>query len=188
MFSETLAFPPARGGNEPQMGSTTAISKFRNEAAVRYACIHQDTTYRRAMEHFWTWWIVAAALIGAELLSGTFYLLAIGVAVGLGGVAAWLGASEPMQFAVAGVLGVVLTIVAHRWRIAHATPPQQPGLDIGQAVQVLQWNPDGTARVAYRGSEWDAELATPEAERAATMYISATRANTLVLTGRKPAR
>ena len=140
------------------------------------------------MEHFWGWWIVAAVLIGAELLTGTFYLLAIGVAAGLGGVAAFFGAAAPMQFAVAGVLGVVLTIIAHRWRIARATPPQQPGLDIGQAVQVLHWNADGTARVAYRGSEWDAEPAKPNGERAETMYIVATRANVLVLSERKPAR
>ena len=140
------------------------------------------------MEHFWTWWIVAAVLIGAELLTGTFYLLAIGIAVGLGGVAAWLGADEPMQFAIAGVLGVVLTMVAHRWRIARATPPQQPGLDIGQAVQVLRWNSDGTARVAYRGSEWDAEPAKAGGERTETMYIVATRANVLIVSDRKPAR
>ncbi len=140
------------------------------------------------MEHYWTWWIVAAVLIGAELVTGTFYLLAIGIAVALGGVAAFLGASGPLQFVVAGVLGVVLTIVAHRWRLARATPPQQPGLDVGQAVQVLQWNPDGTARVAYRGSEWDAELATQGGAHAETMYIVATRANVLLLTDRKPRR
>ena len=139
------------------------------------------------MEQYWTWWIVAAVLIGAELVTGTFYLLAIGIAVGLGGVAAWLGASGPVQFAVAGVLGVVLTVAAHRWRLARATPPQQPGLDIGQAVQVRQWNPDGTARVAYRGTEWDAELAATGGARAETMYIVATRANVLVISDRKPA-
>jgi len=135
---------------------------------------------------FWTWWIVAALLIGAELLTGTFYLLAIGIAAALGGVAALLGASEPLQFAVAGVLGVILTIVAHRWRLAHAAPPQQPPLDVGQAVRVQRWNPDGTARVAYRGSDWDAELAAPDTARAETMYIVATRANVLVLSDRKP--
>src|SRR5216110_454812 len=87
------------------------------------------------MSGHWIWWIAAAILIGAELVTGTFYLLAIGVAAALGGVAAWLGAGEPVQFAVAGVLGVVLTIVAHRWRLARATPPPQPSLDIGQAAR-----------------------------------------------------
>jgi membrane protein implicated in regulation of membrane protease activity len=139
------------------------------------------------MGAYWTWWIVAAALIGIELVVGTFYLLAVGIAVALGGVAALLGASEPMQFALAGVLGVVLTIAAHRWRLARATPPVQPSLDFGQAVQIRTWNADGTARVAYRGSEWDAELAAPDTPRAETMYIVSTRANVLMLSDRKPA-
>ena len=135
---------------------------------------------------YWIWWIVAALLIGAELVSSTFYLLALGVAAALGGVAALVGAGEPMQFAIAGVLGVILTILAHRWRVTHAQPPQQPPLDVGQAVRVQRWNADGTARVAYRGSDWDAELAAPDTARAETMYIVATRANVLVLSDRKP--
>ena len=57
------------------------------------------------MSGFWIWWIAGVVLIGAELMIGTFYLLAVGVAVAFGGVAAWLGASVPMQFAVAGALG-----------------------------------------------------------------------------------
>jgi membrane protein implicated in regulation of membrane protease activity len=139
-----------------------------------------------AMNGYWVWWIAAAVLIGAELVTGTFYLLAVGVAVALGGVAAWLGASEPMQFGVAGVLGVVLTIAAHRWRLARATPPPQPSLDVGQAVHVETWNPDGTARVAYRGSTWDAELAAPGVPRAETLYIVDTRGSVLVLSDRRP--
>ena len=139
------------------------------------------------MSSYWIWWIAAATLIGAELITSTFYLLAIGVAAGLGGVAAWLGAGHPTQFAVAGVLGVVLTIAAHRWRLAHATPSLQPSLDVGQAVQVRAWNADGRARVAYRGADWDAEPATADTARAATMYIVATRGNVLVLSDRKSA-
>ncbi len=139
------------------------------------------------MSVHWIWWIVAAAIIGAELVTGTFYLLAIGIAVALGGVAAWLGASVAVQFGVAGVLGVALTVAAHRWRLAHASPPPQPSLDVGQAVHVESWNPDGTARVAYRGTTWDAELASPDVPRADTLYIVAMRASVLVLSDRRPA-
>ncbi len=81
---------------------------------------------------------------------------------------------------------MILTILAHRWRLAHAAPTPQPPLDVGQAVRVQRWNPDGTARVAYRGCDWDAELAAPDTARAETMYIVATRANVLVLSDRKP--
>jgi len=134
----------------------------------------------------WLWWIGAALLIGAELITGTFYLLAVGIAVAIGGAAAVLGASFAVQFAIAGILGVALTIIAHRWRLAHATPPPSPSLDVGQAVHVQVWNADGTARVAYRGTTWDAELATPNVPRADPLYIVATRGSVLVLSDRRP--
>jgi len=133
------------------------------------------------MATYWLWWIASAVLVGAELLTGTFYLLAVGVAVAFGGVAAWLGASIPIQWAVAGVLGVALTISAHRWRMARALPPPQPPFDVGQTVRVQSWNPDGTARVAYRGSQWTAQLATPGTPRAETMVIVGMKGSTLII-------
>src|SRR6266508_2030627 len=51
---------------------------------------------KHGMDAQWVWWILAAILIGAELLSGTFYLLAIGVAMALGGMVAFAGAGAPM--------------------------------------------------------------------------------------------
>lgn len=135
----------------------------------------------------WVWWIAAAVLIGAELLTGTFYLLAVGIAAAIGGVAAWLGAGLPTQYLVAGGLALVLTIVAHQWRKRQTPPPAQDSLDVGQVVQVQTWNPDGTARVAYRGTTWDAELATGATPHADTLYIVATRGSVLVLSDRRPA-
>ena len=134
----------------------------------------------------WMWWISAALLIGAELVTGTFYLLAVGIAMALGGAAAWLGAALAVQFGVAGVLGVALTMLAHHWRLAQVTPPPQPSLDVGQAVRVATWNADGTARVSYRGSTWDAELATPDVPRTETLYIVDTRGSVLVLSDHRP--
>ena len=138
------------------------------------------------MSVHWIWWIAATLLIGTELITGTFYLLAVGIAVALGGVAAWLGASSEAQFAVAGLLGVALTIAAHRLRIGRATPPPQPSLDIGQCVKVATWGADGRARVDYRGSTWDAELASPDVPRADTLYIVGLRGSVLLLSDRRP--
>ena len=59
------------------------------------------------MADYWIWWIAAALLVGLELATGTFYLLAVGVAFALGGVAAWLGASLPMQMTIGGTLAVI---------------------------------------------------------------------------------
>jgi membrane protein implicated in regulation of membrane protease activity len=134
----------------------------------------------------WIWWVMAAVLAGAELFTGTLYLLACAIAFALGGVAAWLGASTDMQLVIAGLLSVIGIVVAHQWRKKKGEPPQQPALDIGQAVQVRTWHPDGTARVEYRGTQWNAELAAIDARRADTMYIVATRGSTLVLSAQRP--
>ncbi|MCC6870707.1 MAG: NfeD family protein [Burkholderiales bacterium] len=135
------------------------------------------------MNDYWLWWIFAAVTIAVELVLGTYYLLAVGVAFALGGLAALFGATLPVQLTVAGVLAVVLTMIAHRWRLARAVPAD-PSLDLGGAVRVLDWKDDGTARVSYRGTQWDAELA-PGSARADTMYIVATRGSTLVIAERR---
>jgi membrane protein implicated in regulation of membrane protease activity len=108
------------------------------------------------------------------------------VAAGIGGGVAWLGGSLAWQFVVAGTLGVALTIAAHRWRLSRTPPPTDTPLDIGQAVQVRTWNADGTARVDYRGSQWNAVLESPAVSRTAPLYICATRGSVLVLSDRRP--
>jgi membrane protein implicated in regulation of membrane protease activity len=125
-------------------------------------------------------------LVGAELFTGTFYLLAVGAAFALGGVAAWLGASTPVQLLIGGVLALAGTIAAHQWRKLYTMPKPQAGLDVGQQVQVLAWHDNGTARVNYRGTQWDAEIVAPAAARAQTMYIVDTRGSTLVIAADKP--
>jgi len=137
------------------------------------------------MDEHWIWWVLAVILVGAELMTGTFYLLAVGVAFAVGGVAALVGASLPMQLIVAGVLSVAGTMIAHRWRRARVPPPS-PSLDLGQTVKVLGWKDDGGARVNYRGTQWDAELAGPGVARVETMYIVGTRGSTLLIADRRP--
>src|SRR5258708_36623650 len=108
------------------------------------------------MSSYWIWWIAAAVLIAGELLTGTFYLLAVGIGVACGGIAAWLGWSAPYQWATAGVLGVVGVVVLERWKRGRGATPRQAGLDVGQMVHGQGWGPDRTARVGYRGSTWGA--------------------------------
>jgi membrane protein implicated in regulation of membrane protease activity len=135
------------------------------------------------MADFWIWWILAAVLVGAELVTGTFYLLAVAVAFAVGGVAAIVGVSLPLQLVTAGIVAVATTMVAHRWRRKQVVP-QPPPYDVGQPVKVLDWN-DDRARVFYRGTQWDAELAAPGVPRAETMYIVGTRGSTLLIADRR---
>ena len=136
------------------------------------------------MTDYWIWWILAAVLIDTDIVTGTLDLLGVGVALADGGFLAVLGLALPLQLVVAGGVAVVGTMIAHRWR-GKRVPPPTPSLDLGQSVRVLDWNDDGSARVSYRGSQWNAELADAGVARAETMYIVGTRGSTLVIANRR---
>lgn len=138
------------------------------------------------MFEYWVWWVLAAVLIGVELTIGTFYLLAVGFAFIVGGVVAWFGASVSMQLAVGGTLSVVGVVIAHQWRLRRALPPPQASLDLGHTVRVQTWREDGSARVDYRGTQWDAEVVDPQGARHETMVIVGTRGSTLLIAEQHP--
>lgn len=138
------------------------------------------------MAAHWIWWIMAGVLVAAEVATGTFFLLALGVAFAVGGAAAFLGGSFEVQFLVAAVVAMIGIFASHRWRRVRSPAPAEPAFDIGQAVKVQAWNTDGTARVSYRGTLWLAEPATPSTRRAETMYIFARRGSTLVIADQRP--
>jgi membrane protein implicated in regulation of membrane protease activity len=110
------------------------------------------------------WWVAAGVAVAAELATGTFYLLMIALGLAAGASAAHLGAAEPIQFLIAAIVGGGATALWHWWRVAHAGPPLPPerdhdvNLDIGERVPVTAWSADGTTRVRYRGSTWEARL------------------------------
>ncbi|MCS4511589.1 NfeD family protein [Xylophilus ampelinus] len=105
------------------------------------------------------WWLLAGAAIAAEMLSGTVYLLLIGGGFAAAAVAAHMGTSLPLQIVVAAAIGAGAVLV---WRFLTRRAPSGPAasadpdvnLDIGETVQVVQWEPDGTAHVHYRGARW----------------------------------
>ena len=138
------------------------------------------------MAAYWIWWALAGVLVGAELLTGTFYLLAVGVAFAVGGLAAWFGAGHAVQLVVAAAIAVAGVFAAHRWRTTRGRTPMEIPHDVGQLVAVKAWQPDGTARVAYRGTLWSAVTAAPDTPRAESMYIVAIRGSTLVIADRMP--
>ena len=132
------------------------------------------------------WFLWALCLMSLEMATGTFYLLVLGAAMGVGGCAALLGLELPYQFTLAALAGIVGTALLHRIKKARPMAAQDQNLDIGQPVQVLSWREDGTARVHYRGAEWDAEPESADMPHEGTLYIEALRGSTLILTYRKP--
>lgn len=135
----------------------------------------------------YTWWFVLALILaGVEMATGTFYFLVLAVAAALGGAVALADLDPVWQYSSAGVAAIIGTVVLYRIRAARPlSAPADNNLDIGQPVKVLRWNDDGTARVRYRGADWDAEAesGTPHNE---TLYIKSAQANKLILTQHKP--
>jgi membrane protein implicated in regulation of membrane protease activity len=111
---------------------------------------------------YW-WWLTAIVLGTAELFTGSFYLLVLAAGAAGAGLAAALGIEVAGQLAVAAIiagLGAALVRRLHPPRDADL-PSQRNrdvNLDIGEAVQVEQWNDNRRSRASYRGAMWDVEL------------------------------
>ena len=131
-----------------------------------------------------SWFLFASILIVAELFTGSFYLLVIGLAAAAAGVCAEYTQPVWIQYAVAaGIANFgVLGLRTRRTRSARLPNDQ---LDINKTVEVLHWQEDGSARVHYRGSEWNARL-LPGSNSGQPRYCSihAIEGNTLILTPR----
>jgi membrane protein implicated in regulation of membrane protease activity len=107
------------------------------------------------------WWLLAGAAVAVELLTGTFYLLMLGIGAAAGALAAHMGASVPMQLVVAAVIGGGAVAAWHvvRRRRFGGTPAGTDTnlhLDTGEPVHVEAWSADNTASVRYRGTTWTA--------------------------------
>lgn len=138
----------------------------------------------------WAIWLVLAGLaIGVELFTGTFYLLMIAIGLAAGGGVAVLGASLEWQLLAAAVFGFGAVALLRRSRFGklhknRAASDPNVILDIGQSLQVDQWHQgDGaaTARVRYRGAEWDVELAPGNLAQAGQFIIREVRGSRLIV-------
>ncbi len=110
------------------------------------------------------WWLAAGVLVAAELVTGTFYLLMLAVGATVAAVAGHLGLGSTTQVVVAALAGGGATAAWHYKRMrsprsAPAASNRDVLLDIGETVQVSVWQPDGTARVQYRGAAWSVRFA-----------------------------
>lgn len=107
------------------------------------------------------WWIVSGALVALEMFTLTFYLLMLAVGAAAGALAAHLGLSQTGQIAVAAIvscLAVLACYLVRRPRPGDPSPraERSVNLDVGETVQIERWQPDGTASVRYRGTQWTA--------------------------------
>jgi membrane protein implicated in regulation of membrane protease activity len=140
------------------------------------------------MENYLIWLVAGFTLVIAELVTGTFYLLMLGVAAFIGSGAAWLGVNFWLQALVAAVAAVAGVIWVQRYRRS-AAHPDMASLDVGQAVTLDAWvsREHGSARVKYRGALWDAQVEGERAfEHGQALYIHAIDGNTLKVGKARP--
>lgn len=141
------------------------------------------------MESHFLWLIVGIVLVVAELLTGTFYLLFLGLAAVVGAAAAFLGAPLWLQTAAVAACSLAGVSWVNRYRRSRAER-SMPGLDVGQPVTFQSWvsQPDGAARVRYRDADWDALIEGDcKGEPGEVLYIKATRGNLLEVSKARPA-
>jgi membrane protein implicated in regulation of membrane protease activity len=141
----------------------------------------------------WLVWIVAGfALLIAELLTGTFYLLVVAIGAFTGAAVAWMGGNVLLQAVAGSVLAIAGAVLVHHW---HARQPKDARgsnfLDRGQPVILEGWANEAAniARVKYRGAWWDAKLKAPGPHPApgTTLYIEGHEGNMLILETAPPA-
>ena len=138
------------------------------------------------MSHSVIWFVMAFALLIAELLTGTFYLLMVAIGCAVGGLVAMMGGGVPLQLVIGAAVGIAATLVLRRtrWGLRQsrgdATANRDVILDIGEVVQVDTWQ-NGAASVRYRGAQWSAMLEPGAPATTGAQVIKAIRGSTLVV-------
>ena len=107
------------------------------------------------------WLVAGLILIIVEVMSGSFYLLVLGLAAFAGALASFFAAGAILQVLFAGLVAVVGLVAVNRWHVTrreHAEPDRS--LDLGQMVTLESWVDKSArlVRVKYRGTSWNAHL------------------------------
>ncbi|MES2839695.1 MAG: NfeD family protein [Pseudomonadota bacterium] len=105
------------------------------------------------------WWLLAGSTVALELFTGTFYLLMLAVGMVAGAIAAHAGLSMAGQLSAAAFTGSAAVVAWYFIKKRRATDPsvramRSVNLDVGEILQIDEWNADGTASVKYRGAQW----------------------------------
>jgi len=140
------------------------------------------------MDNYLIWILAGFGLVIVELLTGTFYLLVLGLAAFGAAVVAFLGLTFPIQAITATVLAAVGSWLVHLYRIKNSQQ-QMRSIDYAQPVKFEAWMDQGAcvARVQYRGALWEAKVeGDAQVETGNSLYILATDRNTLTVSKIRP--
>ena len=134
------------------------------------------------------WAVSGLVLVIVELLTGTFYLLMLGVAAFGAALAAWLGLEFSGQAIVAVAISAIGCYGVHVYKARNRAQQMAP-IDAGMPASFETWLDAGgrLARVRYRGASWEARVEGLEAiEPGAMLYVLDTDGNTLRVAKNRP--
>lgn len=136
------------------------------------------------MDPYILWFAAAGALIAVELMTGTLYLLMIAAGAAMAALIALGGVGMVGQFICAAVVSVAGCACLRMRGIGIRQSGEKTNIafDAGQAVDVIERRADGTLRVNYRGTQWDAALESGAGD--GPYIIKKMRGNQLVLGAR----
>ena len=140
------------------------------------------------METYLVWLAAGFVLVIAELVTGTFFLLVLGIAAFAGSATAWFGLGFWVEALCAAAVAVAGVFWVHRRRRT-MPQPDMASLDVGQSVSFDTWvsREQGAARVKYRNTLWDAEVeGERELDHGQVLFIHAVDGNTLKVATTKP--
>lgn len=111
------------------------------------------------MDPYLIWLLIGFSLVIVELLTGTFYLLMLGVAAFGGAAVAYASRVFEAQVIVAAVIAAGGCYGVHLYR-ARNSKDKMISIDAGQPANFENWVDEGggLARVRYRGASWDAHI------------------------------
>ena len=135
------------------------------------------------------WAILGLALVIAELVTGTFYLLMLGAAAFGAAAAAWTGLQFGGQVTVFVAVAAAGCYGVHLYR-ARNKAGQMPPIDAGMPASFEAWIDPAArlARVRYRGASWEASIEGGDAiDAGSTLYVLAAEGNTLRVAKNRPA-
>jgi membrane protein implicated in regulation of membrane protease activity len=141
------------------------------------------------MDAWLAWGVLGLVLVIAELLTGTFYLLMLGIAAFGAAATAGLGLPFAAQSVVACVVAAAGCYGVHVYRMRNRTEQMAP-IDAGMPASFESWIDSASrlARVRYRGASWEARVEGAESlEPGATVYVLAADGNTLKVAKTRPA-
>ena len=141
------------------------------------------------MDPYLIWLVAGFGLVIVELLSGSFYLLMLGVAAFGGAAVAYAGLGFSVQAVVAVSLAVAGCYGVHVYRSKNSKD-QMVSVDAGQPANFEHWLDEGggSARVRYRGASWDAHVdGTGALQEGALLYVLRLEGHRLEVSRQRPA-